>query len=79
MISVLRVLGIATSTLVIHLLLVAGGTCACLGGLVVAGHLALWRGLQFPVNLDVAARLGAGAAVALLLGLGLHQLARRIF
>lgn len=79
MIAVLRALGIATATLVIHVLLVAGGTCVCLAALVLAGHFAIWRGLQFPVNLDIAAWLGAGAAAALVVGLGLNQLARRIF
>lgn len=59
----MRQAGLILSNVVLHALFVTATVCLLLALLVAAGHVVVWRGLDFPVGLRQAGQFGGWALV----------------
>jgi hypothetical protein len=63
--------------IVLYAMMGAGGACACLGAIALAGNLLLWRGLAFGPEPGLAAAVAAAGVLLVLLGALLFPRHRR--
>lgn len=75
----MRRAGLLLSNVLLHTLFVAATVCLLLALLVAAGHVVVWRGLDFPVGLRQAGQFAGGALVAYGAGGLLYAVLRRLF
>lgn len=70
--------GVVSVSLLLYTIFIAGGTSLCLSALAFAGHYVIWRGLDFPVNLQTAIHLLEFALGAIVFGYVSYLVARRL-